>query len=245
MSRGQFSWKSGIIHISGPKCEKVIFPLWLLAAILKTWITKIAQGWHLHTLRNLQTGGLGSSILQRKKLYTSSPGIPPWLPDLVCLYLFRHLFSFRFLSSHSIYHHTGWFEGMLFLAFPLLLRFQTFILSAALNNVSVNILTASSTRSSPNILSNLWSVVSPVWSHKIFKNSGSSFGCHSNLRGCISLTSYLSSLVDSFSIRINSKVTTSGKWLLISIWIISNCFIWSNMLSCTAVYHTLPLRAYI
>ena len=27
--------KSGIIHISGPKCEKVIFPLWLLAAILK------------------------------------------------------------------------------------------------------------------------------------------------------------------------------------------------------------------
>ena len=48
----------------------------------KTWITQIAQGWHLHTLRNLQTGGLGSSILQRKKNYIlPSPGIPPWLPD--------------------------------------------------------------------------------------------------------------------------------------------------------------------
>ena len=47
----------------GQKGKKLSFhsgswwPFW------KMWITKIAQGWHLHTLQNLQTGGLGSSIL--------------------------------------------------------------------------------------------------------------------------------------------------------------------------------------
>ena len=73
----------------------------------KTWITKIAQGWLLHTLWNLQTEGLGSSILQRKKLYTPSPGIPPWLPDYytsLCSRGVANLLYFSSLSHAYTYH---------------------------------------------------------------------------------------------------------------------------------------------
>ena len=78
----------------------------------KTRITKIAQGWHLHTLQNLQTGGLGSSILQRKKLYTPSPGIPPWLPDYILPVEFRICIIVSAL--HNPYIWSGWgyeYEG--------------------------------------------------------------------------------------------------------------------------------------
>ena len=60
----------------GQKIEKLYFQYGSRRPFWKTWLTKIAQGWDLHTLRNLQTGGLGSSILQRKKLYSKSRYTP-------------------------------------------------------------------------------------------------------------------------------------------------------------------------
>ena len=47
----------------GQNVKKLYFYYGSWRPFWKTWITKIAQRWQLHTLRNLKTGCLGSSIL--------------------------------------------------------------------------------------------------------------------------------------------------------------------------------------
>ena len=92
----------------GQNVKKLYFHYGSWRPFWKTWITKIAQGWHLDTLRNLQTGGLGSSILQRKKLYTPSPGIPPWLPDYKTTRIQKVLHFWAVLHQNSPVEYRYW-----------------------------------------------------------------------------------------------------------------------------------------
>ena len=73
VSRGQFSWKSGIIHISRAESEKVTFPLRLLAAILKN-----VNNWNCprvtppHPLDSLSGGSWQQYSAKKKTIYSKS-----------------------------------------------------------------------------------------------------------------------------------------------------------------------------
>ena len=102
----------------GQKMKKLYSHYGSLRPFWKTWITKITQGWHLHTLRNLQTGGLGSSILQRKnyilqvQVYhhgcrTISPGVKCDLnKNRACVYR-RQILSLKSVPALKELIHTS------------------------------------------------------------------------------------------------------------------------------------------
>ena len=86
----------------GQKVKKLYFHYGSWRPFWKTWIAKIAHGRHLQILRNLQTGGLGSSILQRKNYILQ-----------VQVYHHGCRTIFNLSRSDILFNSTGWDLGMI------------------------------------------------------------------------------------------------------------------------------------